>query len=206
MPAARTVLPIIGAWLAAALVAAWAGVFSSDGPPLAMATAVSAPPLIVLALLTWSPAFQAWARSLDLRFLVTLQMWRIAGFALLAAWGVGALPGGFAIPAGLGDVLVAVLAPFVVWAIGRPQGRKAFLAFTALGIADLVLAVTLGLLHSPGIEVLTGGPTTAAMGVLPLAFIPAFGVPLTLSVHIVSLYTARFARETAPAPALARHA
>lgn len=206
MPAARTALPITAAWLVAALIAAWAGAFSSDGPPLPMAAAVAGPPLIVLGLLAWSPAFQAWARSLDLRLLVTLQMWRIAGFAILAAWGVGALPGGFAIPAGLGDVLVAVLAPFVVWAIGRPQGRTAFLAFTTLGIADLVLAVTLGLLHSPGVEVLTGGPTTAAMGVLPLAFIPAFGVPLTLSVHIISLYTARFADMTAQTPTLARHA
>ncbi|MGH3433607.1 MAG: hypothetical protein ACRDQB_12305 [Thermocrispum sp.] len=206
MPAARTVLSITGAWLAAALIAVWAGVFSADGPPLAMAVAVAVPPFVVLGLLAGSPAFQAWARSLDLRFLVTLQMWRIAGFAILAAWGVGALPGGFALPAGYGDVLVAVLAPFVVYAIGRPQGRTAFRAWTAMGIADLIVAVALGLLHSPGVEVLTGGPTTAAMGELPLAIIPAFGVPLMMSVHIVSLYTARFAAETAPVPALARHA
>lgn len=203
-PATRTtplLLLIAAGWFAVTQVAGAAGAFSSDGPPLAMAAAVTVPPLVVGGLLAWSPWFQAWARSLDLRLLVNLQMWRIAGFAILAAWGVGALPGAFALPAGYGDVLVAVAAPAVAWYIGRGNSRSVFLTWSALGIADLVLAVTLGLLHTPEFGPLAGSLTTAPMGELPLSFIPSFGVPLMFSVHLIALYNARSFDWTA-----ARHA
>jgi len=204
VPTTRTtplLLLITVGWLAVTLIAGAAGAFSAEGPPAALGTAIVVPPLIVAGLLAWSPWFQAWARSLDLRLLVNLQMWRIGGFAILAAWGVGALPGTFALPAGYGDVLVAVTAPMVAWYIGRSSSRSVFLAWSALGMADLVLAVTLGLLHTPEFGPLAGSVTTAAMGELPLSFIPSFGVPLMFSVHLLALYNARSFDWTA-----ARHA
>lgn len=202
------ILPAVGVWMVTAVLLGAAGVFTADETPLALAVAVVSPPLIVVGLLTWSSWFQTWARSLDLRILAMLQMWRIGGFAILAAWGVGALPGEFALPAGLGDTFVAVTAPFAAWAIARRGGKRIFLAWTAIGIADLAVALTLGMLYAPEVGALAGSGTTLAMSELPLSFIPTFGVPLMLSVHFVSLYNARSHDWTAATPerVRARHA
>jgi hypothetical protein len=149
------------------------------------------PPLLVVGLLAWSGSFRNWARGLDLRLLTMLQSWRIAGFSILALLGAGALPAGFALPAGIGDVIVGLTAPVVAIAVvGR--SRWAFYGWTFFGIADLVVAVTLGVLHSSSPIGLLAGPGvgTEAMGVMPMSLIPTFGVPLTLVLHIVSLANA----------------
>jgi hypothetical protein len=53
---------------------------------------------------------------LDLRLLTALQGGRVIGFVFLALYAHGLLPGLFAWPAGLGDVLVGGAAPFVLLA------------------------------------------------------------------------------------------
>lgn len=77
---------------------------------------------------------------------------------------------------------IAVAAPFV--AKYAPRG-KVFLAWTVLGILDLVNAVGLGVAHG-----LTD-PAMSIMSRLPLSLIPTFGVPFLLVVHLLSLRTAR---------------
>ena len=146
-------------WFAVALCAAALGAFrtSPGAPPVAIGLAASAPPAAAIALALGSPRFRAWARSLDLRSLTLFQTSRVAGLAFLALTAVHALPAGFAVPAGLGDVTVGLTAPLVAaFVIGR--SNRLFVAWTAFGIADLVTAVTLGVLYSNSpIGVLRGG-------------------------------------------------
>lgn len=180
----RRVLWIAAAWFAATLVAGAVGVFDSGaGPPVAVGAAVGLPVVLVVALLAWSPAFRAWARSLDLRLLTMLQSWRIIGFAFLAVWAVDRLPAAFALPAALGDILVGLAAPAVALALVRPGGRSLFYAWTAIGIGDLLVAITLGILVNDGANM-------SAMAALPLSLIPTFVVPFALALHAISLLIA----------------
>src|SRR4051812_1974078 len=109
-PAARpmqaaTVLMV--GWFAVALAAGALGAFrtSPGAAPVAVGLAAGGPPLVAAGLAVGSARFRAWARSLDLGVLTLLQAWRTAGLAFLALAAVDALPSGFALPAGIGDVV-----------------------------------------------------------------------------------------------------
>ncbi len=65
-----------------------------------------------------------------------------------------------------------------------------FYAWTIAGAVDLVLAVTLGALHSTALTPAGPGVTTDVVGLLPLSLIPTFGVPLTLALHAIAWYRA----------------
>ncbi|GIJ34160.1 hypothetical protein [Micromonospora sediminimaris] len=176
-------------WFCAALVASALGAFRAPpgDPPVALALAAGVPPLTVLVLAVRSSRFRAWARRLDLRFLALLQTWRVAGLAFLALVAVDALPAGFALPAGIGDVAIGLTAPLVA-AFVVDRANRIFVAWTALGIADLILAVTLGVLYSASpAGLLLTDVDTGLMSTLPMSLVPAFGVPITLVAHLLSL-------------------
>lgn len=119
-----------------------------------------------------------------------LQTWRIVGVAFLALATVGSLPDGFAVPAGIGDVVVGVTAPLAaLYLIGRSRLRqRIYLAWTAFGALDLITAVTLGVLYSDSrIGLLATPINTDLMEELPMVLIPAFGVPFTLVLHLISV-------------------
>jgi hypothetical protein len=80
--------------------------------------------------------------------LIAFHTWRIGGIAFL--WGMtqGLLDPAFAIPAGVGDILIGVTAiPFAIflWK-GYSWSKYAILVWSVRGIADLVNAVTLGVI------------------------------------------------------------
>ncbi|WBB48712.1 hypothetical protein O3597_27195 [Verrucosispora sp. WMMA2044] len=176
-------------WFCAALAASALGAFRTPpgDPPVALALAAGLPPLTVLVLAGCSSRFRAWARSLELRFLTLLQTWRVAGLAFLALAAVDALPAGFALPAGLGDVAIGLTAPLMA-AFVVDRANRIFVVWTALGIADLILAVTLGVLYSASpAGLLRADLDTGLMSTLPMSLVPAFGVPITLVAHLLSL-------------------
>jgi len=92
----------------------------------------------------------------------------------------------FAIPAGVGDILVGVTAiPFAIflWK-GHSWAKYAVMVWSVLGIADLVNAVTLGVITNPDF-------TTSTMSTFPWILVPTVGVPLALALHGVTLYRLR---------------
>ncbi len=192
-PATRALTPAVWvafAWFAIAVPVSATGVFARPGPPIGIALAAALPPLLAVAAAFGSARFRSWARSLDLRLLTLLQTWRIGGLGFLALASVHALPDGFAIPAGYGDITVSLTAPLVaLYVIGRGAARRRiFVAWTVFGILDLVVAVTLGVLYSgTSIGLLTSGVDTDLMGSPPMVLIPVFGVPLTLVLHVISI-------------------
>jgi hypothetical protein len=181
--------------LTAGLIAVWF-VFSVGGSALHLyQTAPQAPPLPVgLAVLTPIVLFLAWFRlssgfreftlSLRPRALTLVQSLRVVGFVFLILAARGALPRVFALPAGWGDIAIGVTAPFVAWRLATAPHRQSFLVWQALGIADLLVAVSLGTLASV-IDPQGVGP--AAMTVLPMSLIPTFAVPLFLILHLICM-------------------
>jgi hypothetical protein len=160
-------------WQAIAWALAVAGAFQPDSQ-----VAFLLPAAILLPLLVGLPFLlrSAWlGQVLDVtppEWLVGLQVYRVFGSIWILAWLAGALPGTFALPAGIGDTLVGLLALPVAGMLGR--NRAAGVAWNILGLLDLADALALGFLTSP-------------VGAYPLVLIPAFVVPLSILLHSVSL-------------------
>lgn len=186
----RTLLLLAG-WF---FLAVWMGVsgvlVAAGAPPFALGATIILP-LLLFALDSrfGNPLFGGLLR-LDLPALIALHTFRILGVIFVVAWSAGTLPAGFALPAGLGDVAVGLSAPFVAAAVAQRRRHYTVLArfWTLAAIADLVVAVTSGILHAPSpIGVLAGPVTTDAMARYPLSLIPSFLVPLALLLHLCAL-------------------
>ncbi len=187
---------VLASWFALVLVSARAGAFAADlqQPPLALLVAVAAPPLIFAASYLASPALRAFVLGLDLVLLTAFQSWRVIGVMFLVFYAYGSLPAVFAWPAGIGDLLVGVAAPFVAIAIARntPGWREQALWLNFAGLLDFALAVSTGVLTSPTpAGVFADATTSAIMNELPLSLIPTFAVPLWIIVHMISLLQLR---------------
>jgi hypothetical protein len=186
-------VPLVG-WLVFIWIVAAAGGFEArrgEIPRLPFAVAV--PILLALTLLTRSDRMAAVADVAPPSWLIGLQVFRIFGANFLVQWAFGAIPGAFALPAGIGDVLVGVLALPVAFylASGRPAGRIAAVAWNVLGITDLVMALTLGFLTSPALQILAVERPSVLVTSYPTVMTPAFAVPLALILHGLSLWQLR---------------
>src|ERR671911_896673 len=118
--------------------------------------------------------------------LIAVHTWRILGIAFL--WGMtqGILDPAFAIPAGVGDILIGVTAiPFAIllWK-GYSWSKYAVVVWSVLGIADLVNAITLG-------QITSSGPTISTMLNFPLILFPTVPVLAGLALHLITLYRLR---------------
>jgi hypothetical protein len=118
--------------------------------------------------------------------LIAAQTYRIFGIAFL--WGMtqGILEPAFAIPAGIGDILIGVTAiPFAIflWK-GYSWSKYAVVVWSVLGIADLVNAITLGFITNPDFS-------TSTMSTFPWILVPTVGVPFALALHGIVLYRLR---------------
>src|SRR4051812_33135893 len=140
-------------WLGGIWAAALSGAFHvrPGGIPL-MPIAVFVPVVIGLIAVTRARRIAAAVDAAPSPWLVGIQAYRVLGGTFLLQWLHGALPGAFAVPAGAGDMLVGLLAlPVALYAAsGRRGGTAAMVAWNVLGIADLVNALTLGFLSTPG--------------------------------------------------------
>jgi hypothetical protein len=177
-------------WFAAALLLAARGAFVTrpNELPFVLALAFLVPVLLFVLGLGVSSRWRALVVSVPPVFLIALNGWRFIGLGFLMAYAEGMLPGGFAWPAGLGDIAMAATAPWVVARVAaddRFRFGKTFLAWNLFGIADFVDAVLLGTLYLwPGF---TTGTNTALMQRLPFALIPSFFVPLVAMAHFTLL-------------------
>lgn len=180
----------IAAWLVAAIAAGVSGLVNTPGqPPFFLVAFVGVPILTGVAGYALSPAFRAWTGRLSLTWLVGLHLWRFVGLGFVLGWLVGRLPGGFAIPEGLGDIVAAAGALALLPSLRRGTASRTWLlVWNTFGLVDLVSALTVGLLYSNGpLGVLSrGGVTTEPMVLFPVSLIPTFFVPLFILIHLLT--------------------
>jgi hypothetical protein len=171
-----TVLAISGAYLPPDV---------ASPPPVGVELAIS---LAVLALfLVASPSL----RSLltNQRHLLRLNVWRLVGAVFLALMFTGQAPVLWALPSGVGDVVVGSTAFWVASRLDRPGGRGLAVAFNIFGLCDLVVAIGLGVTTNPGpAQLFHTTPTAEIMTRFPMAVVPTYLVPLAFVLHIVSLW------------------
>jgi hypothetical protein len=99
------------------------------------------------------------------------------------------VPALWALPAGIGDVLVGLSSWPVARSIEKPRGRRRAVVFNLLGLTDLIVAVSLGIMTNPGpTRVFHTTPTSELLTRFPLAVVPGFLVPLAVTLHVISLW------------------
>lgn len=127
-------------------------------------------------------------------WLVGVQVYRVIGGIFVVMWSLGLLPGEFALPAGVGDVLVGVLAVVVALMLAQRirDARAAAYGWNVLGIGDLLMALTLGFLSSPGrFQILALDNSNVLTTAYPTVLVPAFAVPLSLILHGLCIWKLR---------------
>lgn len=182
---------IISLWFLLALGGSLLGVFDSkQRPPIPLGAAALLPvAAYAICYLKWTE-FRRFVLGANLRLLTLAQTWRVGGLVFLVLYHQGLLPSVFALPAGWGDIAIGATAPLVALRISskRDFPKKTFVAWNLLGMFDLLMAVTLGILASASsLGILAGEITTQIMGTFPLSLIPTFFVPLLIIFHLICL-------------------
>jgi hypothetical protein len=148
-------------------------------------------PILIGGLLIWrSPRLARIIEAVPQHWLVGVQFYRALGAIFLVLYSTGKLPGLFAWPAGLGDVLVGVLAPVIAVAYARDPDKNADLvyAWNLFGLADLIVAVTTGFLTSPSpLQLFSFGAPNELISTFPLVLVPVYLVPMSVLLHFASL-------------------
>jgi hypothetical protein len=183
---------VLAAWGIATGVRASSGSYQppdTHSPPpigIQLVTALA----VVSACLWLSPTLRELLRNQ--KNLIRLNVWRLEGALFLALMLTGQVPALWAIPAGVGDVLIGAAAFPVAARLDAPGGRLRAIVFNLLGLLDLVVAVGLGIAASPGpAQVFHTTPDAELLTRFPLALVPGFLVPLAFMVHFVSLWQLR---------------
>ena len=167
---------VSAAWLLAIMLLAANNFFGSDVLPPRIPMAM----VLTLAfgyLLLLSTSFRGIIAAIPQHWLIGIQTFRVLGGVFIVRFLQGEMPGFFAIPAGVGDVLTGIFAPLVAYWLysGKSYARGAAIAWNLFGMADLVDAVTIGV-------------TTGGLGLLfPIVLIPIYAVPRAFLIHSYSL-------------------
>lgn len=92
----------------------------------------------------------------------------------------------FALPAGIGDVLVGLAALAVASALSHQVSgaRRLAAVWNTLGALDLLVAVATGFLTSPGLlQMFALEAPNRLVSAFPLALVPLYAVPVSFILH-----------------------
>jgi hypothetical protein len=161
--------------------------------------------LIAAAIGLWlSGSVASLVSAIPLQWLVAAQIYRVEGGIFLVLWADGRLPWQFALPAGIGGVTTGCLAVVVAALLAQkaPGSRGAVYIWCIFGIANLVVAIAMGGMTSPGrVHLFAFDAPNFLISCYPLVMVPTFAVPLALMLHGLVLW--RLRRETASTSRLA---
>ena len=178
-------------WAALAWTAAINGVFRAGASALPLLpVAILLPVIVGTPVLLVSKRVGQLLDAMPMTWLIALQIYRIFGSQWLVYWLRGVLPGLWALPAGAGDVLTGLFAvpAAIALAAGTAEGRKGAILWNVFGLADVAVAIALGMTMSPGPFqlILPDGPGMA-IDTFPNVLTPAFVVPSSILLHVLSL-------------------
>ena len=177
-------------WLSAAVVLSVNGAYDSAVGvlPTTLIGGIGLPLLVFGGLYATSRNFRDFLLHLDIRPLILLHTWRMLGLGFVFLYFYDILSGWFALPAGLGDAATAVGALFLgiaLYTSGTKVSRAMVFWWNTFGLIDFVIAVSMGVIMRPGMNIIHDSLTSRPMGEFPLALIPAFVVPLFILTHVI---------------------
>jgi len=194
---------VLTAWFALAVALAWLDFFRGASDRLPTIQFGVFLPIFVGIALWLVPIVRRTIEAVPLSWLVGVQLYRVLGVIFLVLYASGKIPGAFALPAGIGDVLTGLLAPIVALGYARrqPGAERRVLAWNVFGLLDLVVAVTMGFLTSPSpFQLLSLDAPNQLITAFPLVTVPVFAVPLSVLLHLASLAKLRAASSRGALP------
>jgi hypothetical protein len=191
----QTTAVVLLGWFAAAVILASLGVYhaaAAQFPTIEFGIAI---PILMGSLMIWRwPALSRLIDAVPRRWVIGVQFYRFEGVTFLILYASNLLPGLFALPAGVGDMTVALAALAIgMGASGVGELRsQTVLRWNLFGIADLVIALATGFLTSPSaFQKFAFDQPNELISAFPLVLIPTFLVPLAILLHIISLVQLR---------------
>ncbi len=182
---------ILSAWLLAVYFLSPSGFFFKLSLwPLPNIGLIFIPIITGASVLAGSAAFQKIVDNIFQPWLIGVQVMRVMGASFLALYARGLMPAEFAIPSGIGDIVIGAAAPVVaiILFFNQSFGRKLAIVWNIAGFLELANAIVLGFLTSPTpYQLLSLDNPNIFLFDFPLALIPGFAVPLSLLLHIFSL-------------------
>jgi len=117
-------------------------------------------------------------------WLIAIQAYRVLGVTFLIGWARATV---FALPAGIGDVSVGLVAIPIAYllATGWRSAPKFAIAWNLLGLLDFTIVIGIGILTT--LQIIVPDRPIVALGVFPAVMIPAFAVPSWTLLHALSL-------------------
>ncbi len=195
--ATGSIAALLIAWFVAALATARLGAYQGSGSRVPTIQYGLLLPIVAGVVLFWRwGLLRRVVETVSQRWVAGVQVFRVEGAIFLVLLAMGRLPGAFAWPAGVGDVMVGLLAPMVGATYARNPGAAAgrLRAWNLLGLVDLMVAVTTGFLSSPSrFQMLAFDRPNVMISAFPLVMIPVFLVPLAVLLHLASLNKLRLA-------------
>jgi hypothetical protein len=172
---------------------------SDSGPPdllaaLRLPLALLLPIIIVAGGIWASRHVMRLVSAIPVSWLVAAQVYRVEGGIFLLLRINGRLPWQFALPAGIGDLVTGAAAVIVASRLARggDDARRITYLWCLFGITDLVVAVAMGVLTSPGpLHLLAINDPNLLVSAYPLVLVPTFGVPLGFILHGIVLWRIR---------------
>ena len=192
MPASLLVRLILWVWFGAALAVGHLQLLQRLAAPALPGIVFGLTGLVLYACFR-VPALRAWIDGLDSRRLVLLHVTRFVGIYFLILHRRGELPEAFALPAGIGDIIVATMAlPVALAPVDDRTRLRAIVIWNVAGFADIMLVVATAARLN-----LADPSQMHAFTHLPLSLLPTFLVPLIIATHVLLfLRTARASRPT----------
>ena len=171
--------PVVAAtlfiWFALAVAVGVAGWFQDISWPVLPGTIGTLSALTLIACWRVRP-ISDWAARVDLRWLVLLHVTRFVGIYFLILSQRGTIPARWALPAGIGDIVIAACALLLI-ALRVPRVPLAI--WNAAGLIDILFVIGSGLRLG-----LQDWNSTAFLRHLPLVMLPLFLVPLIVATHM----------------------
>ena len=170
---------VLGAWFCFALAVGVSGRFQRAS---AFGVALTVWGLAVLVLLVcWKiPAIRNWIATVPFRTLIWLHVTRFVGIYFLILAARSRLPAGFAQPAGIGDIIIAAGAVFLLVAPNIRSWQTILRVWNFFGFIDILFVAFSALRFGS-----QDWQSMAALRSLPLSLLPTFLVPLIIASHVL---------------------
>jgi hypothetical protein len=190
-PVVQRAAAVLGGWFAIAVTLASLGTYQAVADRVPTIEFGIVIPILIGVLLIWrSSAISRLIDAIPRHWVIAIQFYRVAGVTFLILYASKLLPGLFALPAGVGDVAIGLLALRIGINASRHQQfyPRTVLLWNLFGIADLIVALTTGFLTSPSpFQRFAFDHPHQLIAMFPLVLIPTFLVPLSFLLHIISL-------------------
>jgi hypothetical protein len=180
MPVAVVVRIVFWAWFIAAVFAGQQHLLQRLPAPAAQGVLFGLTALLLLAYFGVKP-LRDWIDRIDLRSIVLMHASRFVGIYFLMLYQRGELPYAFAVPGGMGDIVVALAAVLIVFLpLGYERRTRFITIWNVVGLTDILLVVFTAVRLN-----LSAPWSMRALTQLPLCLLPTFLVPLIIATHVV---------------------